>query len=130
MRLGTKLGFFALAFAMGTTVFWFYLTSKAALPNDRTGFVIAWLIAVSTAVFAYNKGTSLMGGIPPAFAILVSCFLVFTIYISPQEVEEMKVIKVGDNIPRFKALDDRSNAFDSRSLNGHLVLIKFFRAHW
>ena len=40
-----------------------------------------------------------------------------------------KAIQVGDTIPRFTAPDGRGETFDSASLNGHLVLIKFFRAH-
>ena len=59
----------------------------------------------------------------------MGAFLPFTIAISSQEVAA-GVIEVGDTIPRFTALDDSGEVFDSRNLRGHLVLIKFFRAHW
>ena len=130
MLLGTKLGIFAFILALLTVVLWFYLTSQVALPNDRSGFVIAWVVSASLAVFALIKGTTLLGGVPPTLAIIVSSFLTFTIYISPQKVEMASVIKVGDIIPPFRAVDDSGGRFDSKSLNGHLVLIKFFRAHW
>ena len=81
-------------------------------------------------ILALIKATSLTGRVPPAFAIIVSSFLTFTVYISPQKVDVVSVIKVGDIIPKFQALDDREIIFESKSLNGHLVLIKFFRAHW
>jgi hypothetical protein len=81
-------------------------------------------------ILALIKAASLAGRVPPALAIIVSSFLTFTIYISPQKVDVMSVIKVGDIIPKFQALDDREAIFESKSLNGHLVLIKFFRAHW
>jgi peroxiredoxin len=45
-------------------------------------------------------------------------------------VEAGKAIKVGDTIPHFAASDDTGTIFDSRELDDHLVLIKFFRAHW
>ena len=130
MLLGTKLGISAFILALLTVVLWFYLTSQVALPNDRSGFVIAWVVSASLAVFALIKGTTLLGGVPPTLAIIVSSFLTFTIYISPQKVEMASVIKVGYIIPQFRAVDDSGGRFDSKSLNGHLVLIKFFRAHW
>jgi len=40
------------------------------------------------------------------------------------------VIEVGDAMPQFTSIDGQGQAFNSKSLNGHLVLIKFFRAHW
>ena len=108
----------------------FYLARQVNLPDDRTLFVIAFLCAAALGVAAYFKGTSIPGGIPPAIAIVIGLFLPFTIAISPQELEAGKVIQVGDTIPHFTALDDQGATFDSASLNGHLVLIKFFRAHW
>lgn len=120
----------ALAAAACTMVLWFYLVRQVSLPGDRTLFVIAFLSAAALGVFAYVKGTSLVGGFPPAFAILIGLFLPFTIYVSPQVTDAAKVIKVGDTIPRFTALDGKGEAFESASLGGHLVLIKFFRGHW
>ena len=71
-----------------------------------------------------------IGGIAPALAILIGLFLPFTIAISPQAVDTARVIEVGDTIPHFTAVDGEGEPFDSLALNGHLVLIKFFRAHW
>ena len=130
MLLGTKLGIGALTLAILTTALWFYLTRQVALPDDRSGFVLAWMCSALLGILALIKATSLTGRVPPALAIIVSSFLTFTIYISPQKVDVMSVIKVGDIIPKFQALDDRKAIFESKSLNGHLILIKFFRAHW
>jgi len=130
MKTGTKLGITALALAVGTVVLWFYLARQVNLPDDRTLFVIAFLTAAALGVSAYVKGTSLAGGFPPAFAILIGLFLPFTIYISPQTLDTAKVIQVGDTIPHFTAVDGKGETFDSDALHGHLVLIKFFRAHW
>ena len=130
MKAGTKLGILALALAVSTVSLWFYLARQVNLPDDRTIFVIAFLSAACLGVVAYFNGTSRLGGVPPAIAILIGLFLPFTILVSPQELEPAKVIKVGGAIPHFTALDDRGEIFDSAALNGHLVLIKFFRAHW
>lgn len=130
MKTGTKLGIAALALAFGTVVLWFYLARQVDLPDDRTLFVVVFLCAAALGVSAYVKGTSVVGGIPPAIAIAIGLFLPFTIAVSPQHVEAGKVIQVGDTIPHFSALDDQGAKFNSTSLNGHLVLMKFFRGHW
>ncbi len=130
MKTGTKLGIVALALAVGSAFLWFRMTATVGLPNDRTLFVIAFLGAATLGIFSYFKGTSIVGAVPPALAILVGAFLTFTIYISPQALDEARSIKVGDTIPHFTALDDKEQTFDSVALHGHLVLMKFFRAHW
>ncbi len=130
VKTGTKFGIAALALAIGTAMYWFRLTGQVELPEDRTLFVIAFLGAAALGVFAYIKGTGLLGAIPPALAILIGVFLPFTMYISPQALDTDKSIQVGDTIPHFTAPDGKGETFDSAALHGHLVLIKFFRAHW
>ena len=83
-----------------------------------------------TEILAFVKRTSWWGVLPPLFAIAVGLFFPFTMMISEQVVARDSAIEVGDTIPRFVSVDDSGTDFDSRSLNGHLVLIKFFRAHW
>ena len=130
MKTGTRLGIAALALAVGTVMLWFYLARQVNLPDDRTLFVIVFLCAAALGVAAYVKRTSIPGGIAPAIAIVIGLFLPFTIAISSQELEAGKVIQVGDTIPHFTAQDDQGATFDSTSLSGHLVLVKFSRAHW
>lgn len=130
MKTGTKFGIVALALAVGTTLLWFRLTNTVGLPDSRAGFVVAWLGAVALGVFAFVRGTSIPGALPPVLGMLISGFLLFTVYISPQTLDTARSIKVGDTIPHFTAPDGKGQIFDSDALNGHLVLIKFFRAHW
>ena len=130
MKTGTKIGLFALVLVLGTAVTWFYMTGYTGLPDDRTLFAVVFLAAAALGVFAYFKGVSLPGAIPPALAILIGLFLPFTMYISPQTLDTARSIEVGDTIPHFTAPDDTGQTFDSAALHGHLVLIKFFRAHW
>ena len=128
-RLGTGLGFVGLAMAMLTVTLWFRQINLVAIPEDRTLFVIAFVMAAGLGVSAFIVGTRWFGGIAAFFAILVGLFLPFTIAISPQQVAE-NPIRVGDTIPNFAALDDAGNRFNSADLIGTPVLIKFFRGHW
>lgn len=130
MKPGTKIGLLAALLAASTAWYWFHLTREVALPEDRTGFVVVFLVSVCLGVLAIVKRTSWVGAVPPVFAILVGLFLPATMMISEQVVARDVAIEVGDRIPRFTSIEDSGAEFDSRSLNGHLVLIKFFRAHW
>ena len=130
IKTGTKIGIAAFALALGSAVLWFYMTRTVGLPDSRAGFVIAFVGAAALGLFAYFRGVGILGAVPPALAILIGGFLTFTIYISPQALDNTRAIAVGDTIPQFTAPDGNGEIFDSASLNGHLVLIKFFRAHW
>ena len=130
MKPGTKIGLLAALLAASTAWYWFHLIREVALPEDRTGFVVVFLASVCLGVFAFVKRTSWVGAVPPVFAIVVGLFLPATMMISEQVVARDVAIEVGDRIPRFTSIEDSGAEFDSRSLNGHLVLIKFFRAHW
>ncbi len=129
IRTGTKLGFLALAIAMATVGMWFYRIRMVDIPEDRTLFAICFLTAAALGIAALVKGAGKLGAVPAILAIVVGSFLPFTMAISEQEVETTG-IQVGETIPHFTALDDRRELFDSNSLKGRPVLMKFFRAHW
>ena len=129
MRVGTILGIAALLLAGATAVYWFSLARQVSLPEDRSAFVVTWLFAASLGVTAFFKRPGILGGIPATLSIIIGLFLPFSIYVSPQTLGD-GIIKVGDPLPHFSAPTDKGEIFDSESLSGHLVLIKFFRAHW
>jgi hypothetical protein len=128
-KLGTVLGFLAPLIAVTTTITWFRLANQVALPDDRTLFVVFFLLAPTAGIAAFILGTKWYGGIAAVPGIAIGLFLPFTVYISPQQVAE-NPIKVGDHIPYFVAIDDQGELFESDVLKGTPVLIKFFRAHW
>ena len=130
MKTGTKLGLIALFLAVGTTAFWFYLTREVRIPEDRTPFVVVFVGSALLGVFAFFKGTSILGALPPIVAVVLGLFLPFTMSISAQSVDDSSVIAVGDTLPPFSALTGQGESFDSATLSGELVLIKFFRGHW
>jgi hypothetical protein len=129
MKTGTKMGVLALVMAVGTLTLWFYQVSQVALPENRTAFVVFFLAAAALGVAAFFKGAGWGGRSAALVAILIGLFLPFTVAISRQQVASHG-IDVGATIPRFTALDDTRDRFDSDSLRGHPVLIKFFRGHW
>ena len=129
-KTGTKIGLAAAAIAAATTAYWCYLVDEVALPADRSLFVVLFLLAAVLGVLALVKRTSWLGAVPPLLAIVIGLFFPVTMSVSEQIVARDTVIEVGDTVPRFTSVDGSGDAFDSRVLNGHLVLIKFFRAHW
>ncbi|NND66354.1 MAG: hypothetical protein HKN19_02095 [Halioglobus sp.] len=119
------------AFALAATCFvgWNYSINSVAIPENRALFIAGFIAAVALGITALVKGPGWIGAIISVPAIFLGALLPFTMAISPQE-QGADIIKVGDVIPSFTAPDDSGQVFRSDSLNGHIVLIKFFRAHW
>lgn len=129
MKPGAKVGFIALAIAVACTAAWMYSIQAVSIPENRSLFVAVFAAAVALGLFAFFKRPGWFGGAAAVGAIALSSLLSFTMAISSQTLAE-GAIEVGDTLPRFTAPDEHGKVFDSRSLDGHLVLIKFFRAHW
>ena len=128
-KVGTTLGFLALAVAAVTVALWFRQIDQVDIPEDKTAYVIFFLFAAALGVGAFVAGTRWFGGVAAALAIIIGSFFPFTVAISRQEVAA-DAIRVGDAIPAFSALDENGELFESKTLAGKPVLIKFFRGHW
>jgi hypothetical protein len=128
-KLGTILGLVGFVIVVATVALWIRQVDLVALPENRTPFVVAFLTAAGLGIGAFITGTRWFGGVAATFAIILGFFLVFTVAISRQQVVA-DGIGVGDVIPHFTAIDEHGQFFDSESLHGHIILIKFFRAHW
>lgn len=127
--MGTILGLAAFVVAVSLGRRWFQHIRQVDLPEDRTTFVAGFLVAAGLGIAAFVAGPGWIGGIAAVPAIVIGLFFPFSVSISRQEVAT-NAIRVGDTIPQFTAVDENDEPFDSGSLHGHLVLIKFFRAHW
>ena len=123
------LGFTALLLFVGSTVLWFRALGAVQIPENRAGFVAAWFAAGALGVAALAGGAGWIGGVPAALAVVGAAFFCFTVSISRQEVAA-DAIRVGATRPDFRAVDENGQTFESSSLAGHPVLIKFFRGHW
>ncbi len=127
--LGTTLGLIALAVAVVTVALWSRQIDQVAIPENRAVFVAFFLTAAALGVGAFVAGTRWFGGLAAVVAIFLGSLLPFTVAISRQDVG-VAAIQVGDVIPPFTAVDEHGELFDSEDLHGHILLIKFFRAHW
>ena len=129
MKKGTPYAWAGLALAAAVLSLWILLTMQVAIPENRSVFVIAFFSAAALGVTAFVRGVSWVSGPAAGLAVVIGLFVPFTIGVSRQEVATAS-IQVGDVIPAFTGLDEHGETFDSAALDGHLVLIKFFRAHW
>jgi len=128
-HLGTILGFAALGLAVITLALWFRQIDQVSLPENRTLFVVSYLTALAMGVGAFVARTRWFGAIPALLAIIIGGFFPFSVAISRQEVATTG-IQIGQTIPHFTALNRHGESFDSASLDGKPVLMKFFRGHW
>ena len=126
---GMALGIVALLGAVGSGVLWFRAMGAVGLPANRSGFVAAWICAGALGIVAMAQEPGWFGGIASVLSVMGASFFLFTIAISRQQVNT-DAISVGATLPDFSAADERGEPFDSSSLAGHPVLIKFFRGHW
>jgi len=129
MKPGLKYAIAALALAAICMAGWQYSIRAVDIPENRALFVAGFLGAVALGITALVKGPGWIGGIISVPAIVIGALLPFTMSISAQD-QGADIIKIGDTIPSFSAPDDSGQLFRSDALNGHIVLIKFFRAHW
>ncbi len=123
------LGFASLAVLVLSTGFWFRSLKRVEIPENRGFFLLAWVGAGALGIAALLGEPGWLGGVPAAFGIFASLFFLGTFAIGGQKVGD-EAIRVGAPIPDFTATDEHGSTFDSRSLAGHPVLIKFFRGHW
>lgn len=128
-KTGTALGVSALLLTLATLGLWVVLIRRVAIPENRGMFLLLFAAAAALGVAAFVRRTRWYGGVAAVLAVVMSVFFSFTVAISRQEVAPNS-IKVGETIPQFTALLDSGETFDSASLRGQLVLLKFFRAHW
>lgn len=128
-KVGTILAFVGMFVALATARLWFWRIDDVAIPENRAIFVALFAMAVLMGVGAFVARTRWFGALAAVVAIVVGSFFPFSVAISRQEVA-VNGIQVGDTIPSFAALDENEVLFDSKSLSGKRVLMKFFRGHW
>ena len=123
------LGIFALLITLGAGTLWIRALRRVALPKNRAAFLFTFLLAGALGTLALVQGTGWIGGVCSGFSIFVALFFLLTVAIGKQRTGA-EVIRVGDLIPAFTAVDEHGENFDSLGLAGSPVLIKFFRGHW
>jgi hypothetical protein len=125
----TLLGFACLGVIGTALTLWFRAMRQTAIPSDRKLYVASSAVAAGLGVAALLGEPGWLGGVPAGIGTFASLLFLFTVSISRQKVGD-GAIRVGATIPDFSATDEHGQPFDSQSLAGHPVLIKFFRGHW
>ena len=120
------LGIAAFVVVFGAVARWFQLAWRVDLPQDPTGFrvVIGIGLLLGVASVATQSGGALAYG-----AMGLAAFYLYLSFTGWQRNADTRV-DVGDAMPAFSAPDDTNSTFDSASLAGSRVLLKFFRGHW
>jgi len=122
-------GLIPFVLVIGVGFLWFRAMFKVEIPTNRARFIAAMAVVAVLAISALMTDAGLTSKIPAGFAALGSALFLFTFAISKQKAGTA-AIAVGDVMPEFSAVDEHGKPFDSSSLTGHPVLIKFFRGHW
>ncbi len=123
------LGWASLIIVVVSVRSWIDKIKHVEIPTNRSGFIAAWAAAAALGVAALTGEPGWLGGVPAGLGSFASGFFLLTVAIGGQKVGD-SAIRVGATIPEFTATDEHGETFDSASLAGHPVLIKFFRGHW
>jgi len=126
---GIVLGGVALLLLIGSMAVWFQRIKSVQIPEDRSGFVAIWLVAAGLGIYALTLEPGWLGGVPASFSVFGGLLFFALFFISPQKVAE-DVIRIGERLRDFTALDEDGNEFAIASTAGKPVLLKFFRGHW
>lgn len=119
----------ALGLVFGSAFLWFRAAMAVKLPRNRAYYVGSWIVGSAIAVVSLLGATSWVSGIVAGMALIFAAVLLLTVAISQQKVSA-GAIRPGDSLPDFSSVDDNGVRFESASLIGHPILIKFFRGHW
>lgn len=121
-----KIGLIGLVIVLASAGRWFWRAWKVDIPKSPIVFQMLLLVGLLCGAASLYLGLS----DPYApWAIGVAAVLIFLTATGAQKVDG-EMIGVGDKIPAFTGPDDAGDTFDSTSLDGHRVLLKFFRGHW
>ncbi|MGR8949321.1 MAG: hypothetical protein ACU84Q_14850 [Gammaproteobacteria bacterium] len=123
MRNAGLIGFVIIFVSTG---WWFWRAWAVNLPKTPylfQSFLVLGFILGCMSIF--------QGAEDPFAGWAIGLSIVF-IYLTATGAQKIGVdsVKVGDRIPAFTAPDDHDANFDSASLAGSRVLLKFFRGHW
>lgn len=126
---GMILGIAGFSLVLGATLMWFRAARAVQLPEDRRGYLAAWLGGAALGAAAFAAGPGILGGAAAGLALAGGAMLSVLVAISRQEVAS-DAIRVGERLREFTAPNDEGRPFELASVSGGPVLLKFFRGHW
>lgn len=108
---------------------WLGNMRRVTIPDRRWPFLLAWGAAAVLGVASFTEpGAGWVSAVPAVLAAVGGAGMLSLYALGVQRAASP--IGVGEHIPVFTALDEQRRRFESPSLDGTLVLIKFFRGHW
>ena len=120
------LGFASLAIVLATIIRWFSRAWQVNVPSTPYLFQALVGAGLVLGIVALYVGTSTTFA---GWAVGLAAVFLYLTSTGAQKVNDA-TIDVGDTLPAFTARDDDGKVFDSSSLSGSRVLLKFFRGHW
>ena len=117
----------ALLLVLSATIAWAVAAYRLTMPDNRTPFIAAWSCGALLGLAALLFG--LPGRGAAITALVLGGLLLFLAAASRQKLAA-EAIAVGDTMPAFVGLDQNGDTFDSASVAGTPLLLKFFRGHW
>jgi len=121
-----NLGLASLLVGLVVTARWFQLAWRVDIPRNPSTFRVLWGIGLLLGIAALVLGSN--DGFAP-WGVGVGVLLLYLSFTGAQRADG-ELVEVGDAIPAFTGVDDSGAEFDSASLKGSRVLLKFFRGHW
>mgnify|MGYP005679297337 CR=1 FL=1 len=120
------LGLIGLLIGVAAIGRWFWRAWGVDVPQKAYPFQAALLVGLLLGVSALYLGHD------DPFAPWAIGFAIMFLYFLSTGAQKIgdDSIAVGDSLPAFTAPDDNDDEFDSSSLSGSRVLLKFFRGHW
>jgi len=126
---GLVLAFLAAAMLVAAVVVMQRMTARVGF-EGRVWILSSIVVGAGVlAGVALTQGPGLLGGILAGLVLLASVAWVFLRMLAPQSTQP-PAVEVGSLLPPFAALDENGESFDVASLQGHPILLKFFRGHW
>lgn len=108
-----------------TTLTWFTLAWRVSIPRSTLAFKLGWGAGLLLGIVAVV--------VEPDDALApwtIALGVMFLYLVSTGAQRAQQGVEVGDVLPAFSATTDSEELFDSASLAGSRVLLKFFRGHW
>ena len=125
----TTMAYIAFVLIAGSVAMWVRALRSVAVPNNRIVYIVVWAAGAAAALSALFGSPGWLGGTLAVISLVTAALLLLTVFIGGQKLGS-DVIRVGMPIPAFSAPDEHGQVFDSATLAGNPVLIKFFRGHW
>lgn len=120
------LGIASLLIVLASAARWLQLAWRVNIPRNPTQFQLLWAGGLALGVVALYLDASTTFA---AWGIGLGIVMLYLSFTGGQRTEG-DTVDEGDALPAFTSADETGAPFDSASLQGSRVLLKFFRGHW